>query len=214
MFGGGGRRTIRASVLPVDGLERTGVWPSERDSREGQNVMAGFDPARVTKAEWIGLGAGVLAFVASFLPWWEVSFSGPAAGLGFVADGSLSAWSLGFFAWFPVLLLVASAGVMLAGHLGAQIPSVRVGWPVILLGVSVIALVIILLRWLTLPSPSGAFALTGVSYGAGFGLYVGLIAAVLFGLAQYLIFRASGQKFSDVTGQFRGPGIDPAPPSA
>jgi hypothetical protein len=177
--------------------------------------MAGFDPAKVSKAEWIGLGAGVLAFVASFLPWYEVTFSGPSAVLsGFVSGGWLSAWSLGFAAWFPVLLLVASAGVMLAEHLGAQIPTFRLGWPLILLGVSVLALVIILLRWVTLPDPTSGLPFSGVSFGAGFGLYVGLVAAVLFGLAQYLIFRASGQKFSDVTGQFRGPGPNPAPPSA
>jgi fucose 4-O-acetylase-like acetyltransferase len=175
--------------------------------------MASFDPARVSKPEWIGLGAGLLAFVASFLPWFTVSFSGPIT----VLDGYwASAWSLGFAAWFPVLLLVAGAGLLLAQHLGAEVPKPRTGWPLILLGVAVIALVIILLRWLTLPGASDFGGEGGVSYGAGFGLYVGIVAAILFGLSQYLVFRSSGQKFGDAAQQFRGgggTGPDPAPPT-
>ena len=53
----------------------------------------------------------------------------------------------------------------------------------------------------------------GVSYGAGFGLYVGLVAAILLGLSQYLVFRSTGQSLSDATKQFRGPGANPSPPN-
>ena len=170
--------------------------------------MASFDPARVTKAEWIGLGAGLLAFIASFLPWFTFS------ALGGVYSVSANAWSLGFAAWFPVLLLLAGAGLMLAQQLGANVPVVKPGWPLVLFGVAVLSLIIILIRWLTLSSGTyGLLADSGISYGAGFGLYVGLVAAILFGLSQYLVFRASGQTFADATKQFRGPGANPAPPT-
>jgi hypothetical protein len=172
--------------------------------------MAKFDPARVSRAEWIGLGAGVLAFVASFMPWFEVSFGGAASVLD---DYWASAWSIGFAAWFPILLLMAGAGVLLAEHLGANVPKPRPGWPLILLGVAVVAVVIILLRWLTLPGASDFLGESGVSYGAGFGLYVGLVAAILFGLSQYLVFRSAGQSFGEAAQQFRGGGTDSAPPT-
>ncbi|HEX4702222.1 MAG TPA: hypothetical protein VH352_08865 [Pseudonocardiaceae bacterium] len=171
--------------------------------------MASFDPARVSKAEWIGLGAGLVAFIASFLPWYEFSATGILGGIGY----SWNAWSLGFAAWFPLLLLVAAAGLMLAQQMGVNVPAVKPSWPLILLGVAVLALVIILLRWLTLPGGSDGLPATGITYGAGFGLYVGIVASILFGLSQYLLFKASGQSFSDVTKQLRGPGANPAPPT-
>jgi hypothetical protein len=169
--------------------------------------MASFDPARVSKAEWIGLGAGLVAFIASFLPWYEVS-----AG---IISGSTNAWDTGFAAWFPLLLLVVAAGLMLAQQMGVNVPAVKPSWPLILLGVAVLALVIILLRWLTLPDPLSGSGLVvpGYSFGAGFGLYVGIVASILFGLSQYLLFKASGQSFSEVTKQLRGPGANPAPPT-
>jgi hypothetical protein len=175
--------------------------------------MASFDPARVTKAEWIGLGAGLLAFIASFLPWYQVSASGIIS-----VSYSFNAWSLGFAAWFPLLLLVAGAGLILAQQLGVNVPVVKPSWPLILLGIAVLSLVIMLLRWLTLPGASDYAGLDGLgdagfSYGAGFGLYVGLVAAILFGVSQYLVFQSSGQKLSDVTKQFRGPGAGQAPPT-
>jgi hypothetical protein len=163
--------------------------------------MASFDPARVTKAEWIGLGAGLLAFIASFLPWYSISGTGILGAISY----SLNAWSLGFAAWFPVLLVVAGAGLLLAQQLGANVPAVKPGWPLVLLGASVLSLIIIVIRWLSLPGGSDGL----VQAGAGFGLYVGLVAAILFGLSQYLVFRAAGQSLAEVTRQFR----NPAPPT-
>ncbi len=174
--------------------------------------MARFDPARVTTAEWIGMGAGLVAFISSFLPWYDFSYTGPLAGID--AGFSWNAWSLGFGAWFPVLLLVAGAGLMLAGQLGTQMPPVRVGWPLVYLGVAAIALLIILIRWLTLPGGSGGVLDSEVSYGAGFGLYVGLVAAIAFGFAQFLILRSQGQSLGDAIRQVRGPGASPTPPAA
>lgn len=169
--------------------------------------MASFDPARVTKAEWIGLGAGLLAFIASFLPWFSVSF-GP------ISD-SLNGWSVGFLGWFPILLIIAAAGVILAQTLGSNLPNVRPGWPLILLGVAALSLILILIGWLTNSgeADSVGLGLTGLSYGAGFGLYVGLVCAILLGLSQFLVLRASGQSLSDATKQFRNPGTNPTPPN-
>jgi hypothetical protein len=168
--------------------------------------MASFDPARVSKAEWIGLGAGLIAFIASFLPWFSLS-------AGILGSISANAWSLGFLAWFPVLLMVAAAGVILAQQLGVTVPAVKPSWPLILLGVAALSLILILLRWITMSAETDGLEFTGVSYGAGFGLYVGLVAALLLGLSQYMVFRATGQSLADATKQFRNPGTNSTPPN-
>ncbi|WAL64648.1 hypothetical protein ORV05_27350 [Amycolatopsis cynarae] len=130
--------------------------------------MDGFDLKQVTKLEWMGIGGGLVAFVASFLPWYSFS-----AG---VLSGSLSAWSVGIGGWGPVLLLIACGALVLAPRFGRQVPNAPLIW-LIASGVSVL---IILLRWVTLPSdPLGGLGGAGFSAGAGFGLFLGLVAAIV-----------------------------------
>lgn len=147
--------------------------------------MAEFDVKQVTNLEWAGIGAGVLAFVVSFFPWYSVD----VAGFG---GGSLSAWNSGFLAWFPVLLLIIAGGVLVTSHMGVQVQRV----PMIWLATTALSVVLILLRWLTLPDDGGigSFGLlgdSGVESGAGFGLVLGLIAAIVSGVAAFLVFRRS-----------------------
>lgn len=147
--------------------------------------MASFDPKRVTPLEWAGIGAGALAFITSFLPWYTVSFDF-GAGLGLSSSGSANAWDAKFGAWFPMLLLLAVGVVILLPHLGTQVPNLALIW----LGASAAAFVIIILRWVTFPSGDGP----GVSAGAGFGLFVGLVIALVSGVAGFLTFRASSAR--------------------
>lgn len=149
--------------------------------------MAEFDVKRVSPLEWAGIGAGLLAFLVSFFPWYSIDFEG-------FGDGSLSAWNSGFLAWFSVLLLMVAAGLVLAPHLGVQVAR----RPLIWLGVSAAAVVFILIRWLTLPDDGGLGDLgllggSGIDSGAGFGLVVGLVAAIVSGGAAFLVYRASAK---------------------
>jgi hypothetical protein len=149
--------------------------------------MAEFDVKRVNPLEWAGIGAGLLAFLVSFFPWYSIDFEG-------LGGGSLSAWNTGFLAWFSVLLLMVAGGLVLAPHLGMQVARL----PLIWLGVAAAAVVFILIRWLTLPDDGGlgGFGLledSGIDSGAGFGLIVGLIAALVSGAAAFLVFRASSK---------------------
>jgi hypothetical protein len=147
--------------------------------------MANFDVKRVTPLEWAGIGAGALAFIVSFFPWYSISFDGGGLA-GFDLDTSLSAWNAGFGAWFSVLLLVAAAVVVLLPHFGTQVPNQPLVW----LGLSAAALVIIILRWVTFPSASGF----GGSAGAGFGLFIGLAAALVSGVAAFLVYRSTSNR--------------------
>jgi hypothetical protein len=147
--------------------------------------MAEFDVKRVTPLEWAGGGAGVLAFVVSFLPWYSFDFEG-------IGGGSASAWNSGFLAWFAVLLLMGAGVVVLLPHFGVQVARL----PLIWLSLAGAATVFILIRWLTLPDDGGLgdFGLlggTGIESGAGFGLVVGLLVALASTAAAFLTFRAA-----------------------
>ena len=147
--------------------------------------MASFDVKRVTPIEWAGIGAGALAFIVSFFPWYSISF-GSSELAGFGIDTSVSAWNAGFGAWFACLLLLAAGVVVALPHFGTQVPNLAMIW----LGLSAAALVIIILRWVTFPSASGF----GGSAGAGFGLFVGLAVALVSGIAAFLSYRSSSAR--------------------
>lgn len=140
--------------------------------------MAEFDVKRVTPLEWAGIGAGALAFIVSFFPWVSIDFGndlGSLAGIDTSVTGS--AWDAGFLAWFSVLLLLGAAVVVILPHFGTQVPQRTMIW----LGVSVAAFVFILLR--------------SVTYGAfidpGFGLFIGLLLALVSAVAAFLVYRAA-----------------------
>lgn len=147
--------------------------------------MAEFDVKRVSTLEWAGIGAGLLAFIVSFFPWYSVSYGG--------FGGSLSAWNTGIGAWLPVLMLLAAAVLILLPHFGVQVPRLTLIW----LGLAAGAAVIILLRWLTLPDDGGIGDLgllgqeSGIESGAGFGLIVGLVVAVASAVVAFLAFRGA-----------------------
>lgn len=150
--------------------------------------MANFDTKQVTPIEWAGIGAGALAFLISFFPWYSFSWDGGGLGIGSTSD-SASAWSVGIGGWGAVLLLVAAAVIIVLPHLGTTVPNKATLW----LGFAAAATVIILIRWLTLPDDGGLGALagSGFSSGAGFGLIIGLIAAVVSGVAAFLNFQSA-----------------------
>ncbi len=137
------------------------------------------------------MGAGALMFINSFLPWYGVTFHGAAGFAG--GSASVSAWHF-VGAWFPMLLVVAVGGVTAARVFGGRaLPTVAngaVGWGFITAAVSLIAAIIILLRWVTYPSASGP----GFSAGAKFGTYVGLILAIVQTVFGYLNLVTAGEK--------------------
>ncbi|HEY6423141.1 MAG TPA: hypothetical protein VIY28_07805 [Pseudonocardiaceae bacterium] len=149
---------------------------------------------KATTLDWVVVGAGLLAYISSFFRWYQTSISV----FGIERSAGVNAWNAGFGAWFAVLLLVVAGGLVLA--------SMLVGWrgaptPLITLGASTLAFVTIVLRWVTFPDANGGQvgvddveigSLFTASGGAGFGLYVGLIAALAAAVASFLSFRAGG----------------------
>jgi hypothetical protein len=144
--------------------------------------MASFDVKRVTPLEWAGIGAGALAFIVSFFPWYSIDF-GDTGFPGLSLDTSASAWDSGFLAWFSMLLLLAVGVMVILPHFGTQVPNLPMLW----LGLSALSLLFVILRWVTFDTFGGAA-------GAGFGLFVGLVLALASGAAGFLTFRASNSR--------------------
>ncbi|NYE36375.1 hypothetical protein F4692_001479 [Nocardioides cavernae] len=64
------------------------------------------------------IGAGLVAFIASLLPYYTVSVEL----FGASASDSGNAWSGGFLGWFGALLALVGAGVLVARILGVALP--------------------------------------------------------------------------------------------
>ncbi|HEU5474605.1 MAG TPA: hypothetical protein VFV67_28495 [Actinophytocola sp.] len=148
--------------------------------------MASFDAKRVTPLEWAGIGAGALAFIVSFFPWYSVDFGSDLGDLGLDLATNFNAWDAGFLAWFPVLLLVAAAVVIALPHFGTEIPNRSLIW----LGLAGAAVLFIVLRWLTFDSAE-AF---GTSAGPAWGLFLGLVVALVSGVAAFLSYRGASSR--------------------
>lgn len=154
--------------------------------------MAGFGAARMRTPDWAVIGAGLLAWGASFLPWRTVRVSV----LSINRSASVDAWHAGFGAYLSVLLLLFASVVVLASTLGGR--GLTASRSLITLVVSVLALVALVLRWVTFSDTSGELGGLGdvdlgsafaVSSGAGVGLYLGLVAAIAAVVASSLSFR-------------------------
>ncbi|MGH3823509.1 MAG: hypothetical protein ACRDRA_11880 [Pseudonocardiaceae bacterium] len=169
--------------------------------------MAGSDAAKVTALDWAIIGAGLLAFVSSLLPWYVFTARVPFFGITQSAD--VNAWNAGTGAWLSVLLLIAAAGVVLAGTMGGR-PMRAASRSLITLVISALAFITIVLRLVTFPDPSGGLGrvgdlvhfdlgdinLSGVlsfSSGAGYGLYLGMAAAAVATVASLITFLAASR---------------------
>jgi hypothetical protein len=144
--------------------------------------VAGFEGEELTGRDWIGVVAGVFALATGFFSWRHVS--GPqlvdlARTLGLKTW--YTAWGSGVSAWLAVLLLAGAAALILARGFGVRLPGVPVLW----LTMAVAALVLIIIRWATLPKPDVALLAArnlraeDIDTGASIGLYLGLLAALI-----------------------------------
>lgn len=124
------------------------------------------DSSPLTRDQLVTMGAGGLAFIASFLPWISVS-------LGFVS-GSGNAWQAGLLAWASVLVCVAVAAVVAADRfLGIKLRSLGpFATPPLLIAGCALALVLLIARAIWLPS------IPGVSIGLGAGFFIGMAASL------------------------------------
>ena len=169
-----------AAPTPPPAAPAAPTPPAQSSAPAAGGSSYDFNQARTTLqgAHKFDLGimaAGILAFLAGFMPFYKYSVS--VAGFG-GGSGSWNAWH-GFFGWFGVLCALAGA-VVVALTLFSK---VALPMPVYQLAAAAfgVAAVCLILALFVNPLPScGGFS--GCDRGHGFGYWVALILA-LAGLA-------------------------------
>ncbi|MGO8874162.1 MAG: hypothetical protein ACLQNG_00130 [Acidimicrobiales bacterium] len=159
--------------------------------------MASFDAKKLSQVDWGVAGAGVLALICLFLPWYGVS-----AG---IFSASVSGWSTSY-GWLGALLIVAAGAYLVLQRSQVDLSKVPIGPAVVVLGAGGLGTLIVILRWLTLPSGSGGSALGGYSYGPRIGLYLTLLAGLVQVGCAVKLFMASGEPLPWAAKQAGGSG--------
>ena len=114
------------------------------------------------------IGVGVLAFLASLMPYYTVSFKA----FGVSSSGSVNAWH-GFFGWFGALCALAAAVVLLLHLMGQALP---VPVRTTVLGLMAAALVCTILALFIFPG--GDVSGVGIDTGHGFGYWLALLCTL------------------------------------
>jgi hypothetical protein len=146
--------------------------------------MASFDPKSLSRTDQAVLGGAAVAFISGFLPWY--GYSGPLS----IYASSLSGWSSGFTAWAGTLLLTLAGVFLLLRRMETEMPKLPVGPAVLLAGVAALGLLLVIIRWLTLPSVHAGLA---GSIGAKWGIWVAIIAGIVETGGAVVQLRESGE---------------------
>jgi hypothetical protein len=146
--------------------------------------MAAFDWKKLSMADRVIAVAALVALIALFLPWYGYSST--------FGSASVSGFSSGY-GWLGAILVVAAGVYLVLLRSGTNMPKTSVGPAVMVLGASAIGTIIVVLRWLTLPSGSGGAGGYSYSYGARIGIIIVLVAAIVQVVFSFRLFRASGE---------------------
>jgi len=144
-----------------------------------------FDASRLSRLDWAIVGGAGLAFLSGFLPWW--GYNGPLN----VYSASVSGWSAGFSAWAGVLLLTLAGVFHFLRRSEVSMPALPVGPAVATAGAASLGLLLVIIRWLTLPRVHGGLA---GSIGAKYGIWIAIIAAAVEVGGAVAELRASGEQ--------------------
>jgi len=165
----------------------------------GQPMRAGFDPKSVNQLDWGIMGAGLLAFIFSFVSYYSFS----AKNCGDLCDNynlTESAWN-GFFGWFAMLLAVVGSALV---ALELFMPQVKLPFPnrLIGLGCYAVATLCVILALFVVPDYLGG----GPGYdkyvdeGHGFGYWISLIVIIAGLVLSLMRFQQGGGKLPGALG--------------
>ncbi|HKN64167.1 MAG TPA: hypothetical protein VJV76_07555 [Gaiellaceae bacterium] len=126
------------------------------------------------------VGAAAVGFVALFLPWYEVSL------------GRLSVTGSGGFVGSAGAACLTAAGALLlyrrAG--GSLLSGANAGPSALVAGLAAVGLVLVIVRWATLPR----YHARGAEVTASYGLYLALIAGIVETAAALLALGTAGEQ--------------------
>ena len=153
-----------------------GSTPGSTSANDAVATLKGAD-----RLDLATIGAGILVLLASFMPYYTMSYD--LGAFGGETSGSASAWH-GFFGWFAMLCAVAAAGILAAHLLGVAMP-----FPVrlVVLALFGVALLCTVVAMFVYPGEScedvlGAFGgeavCKGFDEGRGFGYWLALLSTI------------------------------------
>lgn len=164
---------------------------------------SGFDPKTVNPLDWGIIGAGLLAFIFSFVSYYSYTVKVSGGGIAVSsATGTWNAWH-GFFGWFAMLCAVLGS-VAVAAELFA--PQIKLPIPTRLAGLGLYALATlsVILALFIVPgrTTGGSFFGTSVSVdkGHGIGFWISLIVIIAGLVLSLMRFQAKGGKLPGALG--------------
>ncbi|MDP1819039.1 MAG: hypothetical protein Q8K58_03995 [Acidimicrobiales bacterium] len=144
-----------------------------------------MDLSKLSTSDKVIAGSGLVLFIASFLPWFEVSVA------GFSESGN--GWDVGFvWAGIPALLGLAAAAVVLLTKAGtANVPDLPITWGQAFLAAGALSAILVVLKLIM--GEDGAF---GIDVDRAWGLFLATLAALAFAAGGFMKYReeqASGR---------------------
>jgi len=143
------------------------------------------------------LVAGLIALIATFLPWYSESVDfnfGEDLGIpGTSESQSAIGWETGAGVLAALLILIGLAYVA-AKAFGVKLPKLPFPPSLIAVVVAALAMIIVLIRWLSFPSESNEFFDRGASFGV-IVCFIALVAMTAFAVLSMLAEMKKGATF-------------------
>lgn len=151
------------------GYPPQGGYPQQGGFPPGPGGAPQVDLSKVTTADWIVIGSGLVLLIFSFFGWLSVSYTGPYASF---SGGSAGAWHE--YWWLATLLGVAVAVVVAMRAIARQpLPQIK---PLFLVAGAGVGFVITLIALIELFAKGGSGG--GITVGPGLGIWVCLIVSL------------------------------------
>ncbi len=177
-----------------------------------------MDFSKFKTSDWLKVGGAAGFFLFGFFNWISIDFESDFGSFG-GADGG-NVFNFFFTGIIPWILIIGTGVItvlLIMGTLKQNLP-----WPLIMLGATGLAAVLLLIRFIFNPldGKDQLEALGGVDVGRGFGLILSVISGLVAFAGAFLGFKESGGDLNDlkdvnkIKSQFNtgGPSMGSVPP--
>lgn len=144
-----------------------------------------MDLNKLTTADKVIAGSGIVLFIAYFLDWFTADSD--------FGSGSISGGDVGFlWATLPMLIGLVMAGVVIANKLfDVKLPDMPFPWGLIHLALGGLAALLVVLKLIIGEDIDGAEAL-GIDVSRGIGIFLAALAAIGLAAGGFLMFQGEG----------------------
>lgn len=144
-----------------------------------------LDRKQLSGLDWGVLVSGAVAFIALFLPWYGVSVAGFSA--------SVSGWSTSY-GWLGGLLIFGGAVWFFLWKYGVALPNDTASPLVVTVGASALGLLLVVIRWASLPRGGGGVLGRSFNYGPRAGIWIALIVGIVEVACAGILLARSGER--------------------